>query len=194
MLRINNIPHPYFTWSSWVPIRWSLLANIYLFKDNNRNNGKRCEICSKLTIKTYERRQWHDIFLLSLLLTLNIYNTFFYVSFGYYEQGTVCWASSFFSSFLHGRWGLITEITVFILLYHFFVVLGMLRSSQSYLFYKRSALQNIGKIYRKPLIFTENPQKTTSATVFSCGFFAITKETFFIKPVRVTVHQLEKSL
>ena len=29
------------------------LANIYLFKVNNRNTRKRCEICSKLTIKTY---------------------------------------------------------------------------------------------------------------------------------------------
>ena len=32
-------------------------ANIYLFKFNNRNR-KRCEICSKLTIKTPERHQW----------------------------------------------------------------------------------------------------------------------------------------
>ena len=31
-------------------------ANIYLFKVNNRNTRKRCEICSKLTIKTPERR------------------------------------------------------------------------------------------------------------------------------------------
>ena len=29
---------------------------MYLFKINNRNTGKRCEICSKLTIKTPERR------------------------------------------------------------------------------------------------------------------------------------------
>ena len=37
---------------------WSLIpANIDLFKVNNRNNRKRCEICSKLTIKTPERRQ-----------------------------------------------------------------------------------------------------------------------------------------
>ena len=28
-------------------------ANIYLFKANNRNARKRCEICSKLTIKTH---------------------------------------------------------------------------------------------------------------------------------------------
>ena len=27
-------------------------ANIYLFKVNYRNTGKRCEICSKLTINT----------------------------------------------------------------------------------------------------------------------------------------------
>ena len=31
-------------------------ANIYLFKVNNRNPGKSCEICSKLTIMTPERR------------------------------------------------------------------------------------------------------------------------------------------
>ena len=29
-----------------------------LFKVNNRNFWKRCEICSKLTVKTPERRQW----------------------------------------------------------------------------------------------------------------------------------------
>ena len=32
-------------------------ANSYLFNDNNRNTRKRCEICSKLTIKSPERRQ-----------------------------------------------------------------------------------------------------------------------------------------
>ena len=31
-------------------------ANIYLLKVNNRNTRKRCEICSKLTIKTTEGR------------------------------------------------------------------------------------------------------------------------------------------
>ena len=31
-------------------------ADIYLFKVNNRNTRTRCEICSKLTIKTTERR------------------------------------------------------------------------------------------------------------------------------------------
>ena len=32
-------------------------VNIYLFKVNNRNTRKRREVCSKLTIKTPERRQ-----------------------------------------------------------------------------------------------------------------------------------------
>ena len=36
-------------------------AGIYLFKVNNRNTRTRCEICSKLTIKTPERRQWRVI-------------------------------------------------------------------------------------------------------------------------------------
>ena len=30
-----------------------------MFKINNRNTRTRCEICSKLTIKTPERRHWH---------------------------------------------------------------------------------------------------------------------------------------
>ena len=33
-------------------------ANIYLFKVDNIITRKRYEICSKLTIKTPERRQW----------------------------------------------------------------------------------------------------------------------------------------
>ena len=60
-------------------------AVIYLLKVNNRNTRVRCEICSKLTIKIPERRQWRrsDVFIVNfehishlnlvfLLLTLNI--------------------------------------------------------------------------------------------------------------------------
>ena len=59
-------------------------GNIYLFKVNNRNPRKRCEICSKLTIKTAERHQWRrfgvfivdfehisQLFQVLLLLTLS---------------------------------------------------------------------------------------------------------------------------
>ena len=41
------------------------LANIYLFKIDNKNTRKRCEICSKLTIKTTERRHWPRIYFTS---------------------------------------------------------------------------------------------------------------------------------
>ena len=34
-------------------------AGIYSLKVNNRNNRTGCEICSKLTVKTPERRHWH---------------------------------------------------------------------------------------------------------------------------------------
>ena len=33
-------------------------AGNYMFKVNNRNTRARCEICSRLTIKAPERRQW----------------------------------------------------------------------------------------------------------------------------------------
>ena len=56
-------------------------SNIYLFKVNNRNTRKRCEICAKLTIKTQERRHSgvfivnfehiSNFFLVFLLLNLN---------------------------------------------------------------------------------------------------------------------------
>ena len=59
-------------------------AGIYQFKVNNKNTRTRCEICSKLTIKTLEWLHWRhsgvfivnfehmsDLVLVFLLLTLN---------------------------------------------------------------------------------------------------------------------------
>ena len=59
-----------------------LLVGIYLIKVNNRSTRSRCEICSKLTTKTSERRE--DIFIVNfehilhldlvfLLLNLSMY-------------------------------------------------------------------------------------------------------------------------
>ena len=48
-------------------------ANIYLFKVKNRNNRKRCEINSKLTIKTTE-----DLILVFIFSNLNIFHIFFW--------------------------------------------------------------------------------------------------------------------
>ena len=38
-------------------VNYELTSNIYLFKINNRKARKKCEICSKLTINTPERRR-----------------------------------------------------------------------------------------------------------------------------------------
>ena len=74
-----------------VNLKWSYfiksyyLVSIYLLKVNNRTTRTRYEICSKLTVKTLERRQWRlsgvfivkfkhvlRLFLVFLLLTLNM--------------------------------------------------------------------------------------------------------------------------
>ena len=55
----------------------NLPVSIYLLKVNNGNTKPMCEICSKLTIETPERRQLCRSG--SLLLTLNIFPTFFWV-------------------------------------------------------------------------------------------------------------------
>ena len=41
-----------------INLRYPLPAVIYLLKVNNKNTRTKCEICSKLTIKTPERRHW----------------------------------------------------------------------------------------------------------------------------------------
>lgn len=52
-------------------------ADIYVFKVDNENTKAVCEICYKLAIKTPEqvRSQKFDVFLMSLLLTLNRFHT-----------------------------------------------------------------------------------------------------------------------
>ena len=64
----------------------------YLFKVNNRNTRTRCERCSKLTIKTLERRQW----LVFLLLTLNIFHTLWLCA-ANFEQVNAGWIVSLIS-------------------------------------------------------------------------------------------------
>ena len=54
-------------YSHWL-VSYSIIpAGIYLFKVNNGNTRKTCEICSKLTIK-----------MVPLLLNLNIFHTLYY--------------------------------------------------------------------------------------------------------------------
>ena len=44
-------------WKTRQELKSGYPANKYMFKVNNRNTTKRCEICSKLSTKTLERRQ-----------------------------------------------------------------------------------------------------------------------------------------
>ena len=64
-------------------------TDIYLFKINNGNTRKRCEIRLKWTIMT--PNNVNGVVLMSLLLTLNIFYTFFSVFIVYFEQVNVCW-------------------------------------------------------------------------------------------------------
>ena len=51
---IQNVPAIDIAWILFLAIT----VGIYLFKDSDRNTITMCEICSKLTIKTTEWRQW----------------------------------------------------------------------------------------------------------------------------------------
>ena len=77
-------------------------ANIYLFKVNNKNTIKRCEIWSKLTIKTPEWQTYSanhltvwfktDVVLVYLLILWTYFTSFSDVSIFDFEK--VCWVIS----------------------------------------------------------------------------------------------------
>ena len=66
-------------------------VNIYLFKVNNRNIIKRCKICLKLAVKTYERRQQRrlGVFIVNFQHIVSI------VSINESEQVNVSWVMCF---------------------------------------------------------------------------------------------------
>ena len=63
-------------------------TNIFLFIVNNRNTRKRCEICSKLTIKTPQRRSTVFIVNFEHISYLHLFSSVSTVGF---EQVNVCW-------------------------------------------------------------------------------------------------------
>ena len=64
-------------------------ADIYLFKDNNRNTRKRYETCSKLIINTVEQRQRRC---LGVFINFKHFTPFSSVSIANLEQVNVSWA------------------------------------------------------------------------------------------------------
>ena len=70
---------------------WRYPANIYLFKVSNRNTRKKCEKCSKLTIKWSDRRLWCPSRVFIVLLIWTYFITFSSVSIVELEQVNVSW-------------------------------------------------------------------------------------------------------
>ena len=66
-------------------------ANICLFKFNNKNSRKRCETCSKLTIKRSERRLTYLIPFDVLKYFWTYFTPFSTVSVVDFEQGNINW-------------------------------------------------------------------------------------------------------
>ena len=60
---VNNghFLHIYFPTITYNDVFRNVLTNVYPFKVSNSNIRKKCEICSKLIIKTPERRHWHHL-------------------------------------------------------------------------------------------------------------------------------------
>ena len=76
-------------------------ADIYLFKVCNRNTIKRCDICSKLTIKTPKRRQlrYSGASIVNFGHILHIYLVFLlFILNRYFEQLNVCWGNTYLKS------------------------------------------------------------------------------------------------
>ena len=84
------------------PEVWVNPANLYLFKTNNRNFSKRCEVCSKLIKKL--RNNVVNVALLFSLLTLNILHTFYSVSIVDFEHVNVSWEAGFMRNAFSQSW------------------------------------------------------------------------------------------
>ena len=85
-----------------VPLVKDIPASIYLFKVNNRNTRERCEFCSKSTIKTLERRQWH--ILGSLLLIFKNFTPFSTVFNVDSELVNFCWNLTYVNTRKQGNY------------------------------------------------------------------------------------------
>ena len=66
-------------------------GKIYFFKVSNRNTRKKCEICSKLTIKKPQQRQWRGSGVFIVNSKDNYFTHFSSVSIVDFEQVNVSW-------------------------------------------------------------------------------------------------------
>ena len=71
-------------------------ASLYLFKVNNKNFRKRCEICLNLPIKTPERPRWRcsSVFIINFKHISHLFLVFLvFPSIFYYQQVNISWCS-----------------------------------------------------------------------------------------------------
>ena len=111
----------------------------------------------------------------------------FSISFGYYEEAIIYWASSFSSIFLHGNWGLTTEIPIFTTLNHSLCDVKNDQKQHSYLFYQRSAFLVL--FLQESLLACNFNKKRFRQSCFPMTF---SKDTFFIKYLRTTASSTGK--
>ena len=80
-------------WWFFVIIFAVYLAKVSLLKLNNRKTRKRCEICTKLTIKTPKRRHWRrsSDFVVNIWTYFTHFSSFSIVNF---EQVNICYLAT----------------------------------------------------------------------------------------------------
>ena len=71
-------------------------ANSYLFKVNNKNIWKRCQMCSKLTMRTTEKRQSRRSGVFIILMSWTYSTPFSNVSIVEFEQVNIWWEDPIF--------------------------------------------------------------------------------------------------
>ena len=138
-------------------LRLTYSAGIYLFKVNNGNIKKRCEICSKLTIKTPNQIQWlwtnlQDIFKVSevvlvfSMLTLNRFDKLFWCFHCWFWTGKCVLGSNFSKE--RELCGTNSVLQVFVKWYHesFFSLVKLLSQMNNLSFFNHlSSSSHVGE-------------------------------------------------
>ena len=88
-MMLNKVSAYLYTLGSDIYTGKNSSTNVYLFTVNNSNTRKRCEICSKLTIKSPQRCS--TVFIVKFEHVSYLFTPFFTVSPVGFEQVNVCW-------------------------------------------------------------------------------------------------------
>ena len=123
---------------------WEFPASTYLFKVNNRNTRTMCEICSKLTIKTTERRQFWCLYC-ELWTYFTLCST---VSFVNFEQINAGWVEELLLLIHQGVFRFLSKIELFAKIVDGWTPITI--------FANNFPLQMLARVLNRPLIFYTN--------------------------------------